>query len=71
MGFYTVAGHYVAALVTYSWIALVLYTIQTLYFLPFVTVEAWGAFKADTIPLNDVADKQAEAVMIFDRAGWR
>ena len=44
VGFYTVAGHYVAALVTYSWIALILYTIQTLYFLPFVTVEAWGAF---------------------------
>jgi apolipoprotein N-acyltransferase len=44
VGFYTVAGHYVAALVTYSWIALVLYAIQTLYFLPFVTVEAWGAY---------------------------
>jgi len=44
VGFYTVAGHYVAALVTYSWLALVLYTIQTLYFLPFVTAEAWGAF---------------------------
>jgi len=35
------------------------------------TVAGWGSFKADTIGLDKVADKQIEAVKIFDRVGWR
>ncbi|MBO6824906.1 MAG: Fe(3+) ABC transporter substrate-binding protein [Sneathiella sp.] len=35
------------------------------------TVEAWGQHKFDTIGLNKVADKQVDAVKIFDRVGWR
>ncbi|MAZ03624.1 MAG: Fe(3+) ABC transporter substrate-binding protein [Sneathiella sp.] len=35
------------------------------------TVASWGEFKADEIGLDKVADAQAEAVMIFDRVGWR
>lgn len=35
------------------------------------TVEGWGAFKADMIGLDKVAEQQIEAVKIFDRVGWR
>ena len=35
------------------------------------TVASWGEFKADEIGLDKVANAQAEAVMIFDRVGWR
>ena len=35
------------------------------------TVAGWGAFKMDEVSLGKVADAQAEAVKIFDRAGWR
>ncbi|MZR29073.1 Fe(3+) ABC transporter substrate-binding protein [Sneathiella litorea] len=35
------------------------------------TVESWGEYKADEVGLDKVADAQAEAVMIFDRVGWR
>jgi len=33
-------------------------------------VAAWGAFKADDINLTILGDNNAEAVRIFDRAGW-
>ncbi|TAD85580.1 MAG: extracellular solute-binding protein, partial [Sphingomonadales bacterium] len=33
-------------------------------------VEALGAFKADTLNAADIGKGQAEAVKIFDRAGW-
>jgi len=35
------------------------------------TVASWGPFKADDISLYEVAGAQVEAVMIFDRVGWR
>lgn len=35
------------------------------------TVAGWGEFKMDEVSLGKVADAQAEAVKIFDRAGWR
>ncbi|WP_025899987.1 Fe(3+) ABC transporter substrate-binding protein [Sneathiella glossodoripedis] len=35
------------------------------------TVAAWGKPKFDAIGLDKVADKQADAVKIFDRVGWR
>ncbi len=35
------------------------------------TVKSWGAFKADGLGLDKVADQQVEAVKIFDRVGWR
>lgn len=35
------------------------------------TVASWGTFKADDLPLAEFAARQAEAVRIFDRAGWR
>ncbi len=35
------------------------------------TVAAWGTPKFDDIGLDKVADKQADAVKIFDRVGWR
>jgi iron(III) transport system substrate-binding protein len=34
-------------------------------------VAAWGPFKADTLGLAAIAAHQAEAIRIFDRAGWR
>lgn len=34
-------------------------------------VAAAGTFKADALPLAKIADHQAEAVKIADRAGWR
>lgn len=33
-------------------------------------VEALGTFKADTLSVADIGKQQAEAVTIFDRAGW-
>ena len=33
-------------------------------------VQAWGTFKADSLPLNDIAAKQIEAVKIIDNAGY-
>ncbi|NRB37754.1 MAG: extracellular solute-binding protein [Pseudomonadales bacterium] len=33
-------------------------------------VQAWGAFKADSIPLNEIAAQQIEAVKIIDSAGY-
>ena len=30
----------------------------------------WGKFKADNIALSILGDKNAEAVKIFDLAGW-
>ncbi|HEX5841977.1 MAG TPA: extracellular solute-binding protein [Pseudomonas sp.] len=33
-------------------------------------VAAWGSFKADAIPLEVAGKRQAEAVMLMDRAGW-
>ncbi|NVK17919.1 MAG: Fe(3+) ABC transporter substrate-binding protein [Methylocystaceae bacterium] len=35
------------------------------------TLASWGEFKADQIKLSDFAEHQAEAVRIFDKAGWR
>lgn len=35
------------------------------------TVASWGKFKADEIKLAEFAKHQAEAVRIFDKAGWR
>jgi iron(III) transport system substrate-binding protein len=34
-------------------------------------VAAWGDFKADTIPVEVAGKRQAEAIMLMDRAGWR
>ena len=33
-------------------------------------VEKLGAFKADTLSAADIGKGQAQAVAIFDRAGW-
>ncbi|MFG3693763.1 extracellular solute-binding protein [Stutzerimonas stutzeri] len=33
-------------------------------------VAAWGDFKADTIPVEVAGRRQAEAIMLMDRAGW-
>ena len=35
------------------------------------TLEGWGKFKADTLNLRRLGELNGEAVMIFDRAGWR
>ncbi|SLN11751.1 Fe(3+) ABC transporter substrate-binding protein [Oceanibacterium hippocampi] len=34
-------------------------------------VAAWGTFKADPVPLHEVAEQQPEALKIFDRVDWR
>ena len=34
-------------------------------------VAAWGTFKADDINLSILGENNAEAVRIFDRAGWQ
>ena len=34
-------------------------------------VSAWGDFKADNIPVEVAGKRQAEAIMLMDRAGWR
>ena len=38
---------------------------------PSATLAAWGAFKADTLPLASLARHNAEAVKLADRVGWR
>ncbi len=38
---------------------------------PSAEVAAWGTFKADTIPVEVAGERQAEAIMLMDRAGWR
>ncbi|QUE75657.1 extracellular solute-binding protein [Stutzerimonas stutzeri] len=37
---------------------------------PSAEVAAWGDFKADTIPVEVAGSRQAEAIMLMDRAGW-
>lgn len=34
-------------------------------------VSAWGPFKADDMPMAVLGERNAEAVMLFDRVGWR
>lgn len=34
-------------------------------------VAAWGEFKADSIPVEVAGKRQAEAIRLMDRAGWR
>ena len=38
---------------------------------PSAEVAAWGAFKADTIPVEVAGQRQAEAIKLMDRVGWR
>ncbi|MFI8481947.1 extracellular solute-binding protein [Pseudomonas sp. NPDC078700] len=33
-------------------------------------VQAWGPFKADAIPVEVAGKRQAQAIMLMDRAGW-
>ncbi|WP_417661002.1 extracellular solute-binding protein [Pseudomonas sp.] len=33
-------------------------------------VQAWGTFKADAIPVEVAGKRQAQAIMLMDRAGW-
>lgn len=35
------------------------------------TLEEWGDFKADTLPMARLGEHHDEAVRIFDRVGWR
>ncbi len=35
------------------------------------TVAAWGGFEADALALAALAENNAEAIRIADRAGWR
>lgn len=37
---------------------------------PSAEVAAWGDFKPDTIPVEVAGRRQAEAIMLMDRAGW-
>ena len=37
---------------------------------PSAEVAAWDAFKADAIPVEVAGKRQAEAIMLMDRAGW-
>ena len=37
---------------------------------PSAEVAAWGEFKADSIPLEVAGQRQVEATMLMDRAGW-
>jgi iron(III) transport system substrate-binding protein len=37
---------------------------------PSAEVAAWGEFKADAIPVEVSGKRQAEAIMLMDRAGW-
>jgi iron(III) transport system substrate-binding protein len=34
-------------------------------------LQAWGEFEADTLSLSRLAEHNAQAVMLFDRSGWR
>src|SRR5690606_1208131 len=36
-----------------------------------VTLAAWGEFRAETLNLSTLGELNAEAVRIFDAAGWR
>lgn len=38
---------------------------------PSAEVAAWGTFKADDIPVEVAGQRQAEAIKLMDRAGWR
>lgn len=38
---------------------------------PSETLQAWGDFKGDTLNLTELGQRNAEAVKIMDRAGWR
>lgn len=38
---------------------------------PSATLAAWGEFRADTLNLSTLGELNAEAVRIFDAAGWR
>ncbi|WP_434772831.1 extracellular solute-binding protein [Pseudomonas entomophila] len=38
---------------------------------PSAEVAAWGTFKADDIPVEVAGKRQAEAIRLMDRAGWR
>lgn len=38
---------------------------------PSGVVAGFGKFKPDTLSLAAIADHQAEAILVFDRAGWR
>jgi iron(III) transport system substrate-binding protein len=37
---------------------------------PSAEVASWGAFKADTLPVEVAGKRQAEAIRLMDRAGW-
>lgn len=37
---------------------------------PSAEVAAWGAFKADSLPVEVAGKRQAEAIRLMDRAGW-
>jgi iron(III) transport system substrate-binding protein len=34
-------------------------------------MQAWGGFKPDSLPVVELGRRQAEAVVLMDRAGWR
>ncbi|MDO7911732.1 extracellular solute-binding protein [Pseudomonas sp. 22-AL-CL-001] len=38
---------------------------------PSAEVAAWGTFKADDIPVEVAGKRQADAIKLMDRAGWR
>lgn len=38
---------------------------------PSAEVAAWGEFKADTIPVEVAGERQAQAIKMMDRVGWR
>ena len=35
------------------------------------TLSEWGEFRSDTLNLSLLGELNAQAVMVFDRAGWR
>jgi len=37
---------------------------------PSAEVASWGAFKADSVPVEVAGKRQAEAIRLMDRAGW-
>ena len=38
---------------------------------PSALLQSWGGFTADDLPLNRLGELNADAVRVFDRAGWR
>ena len=38
---------------------------------PSALLRSWGGFTADDLPLNRLGELNADAVRVFDRAGWR